>query len=89
MARERMPRGEVLQAAYGVLDKYKMNRAFFVRTDQGTCETLAPPQEAIDSLSPAPIVKVDADVQKSDEQSINEIPIEIDPVSVNATTTKP
>lgn len=48
MARERIPRGEVLQAAYGVLDKYKMNRSFFVKTEQTNCETLAPPVEAID-----------------------------------------
>lgn len=51
MARERYPRGEVLQAAYGVLDKYKMNRAFFVKTDQENCETLPPPQEAVDPLT--------------------------------------
>lgn len=48
MARERIPRGEVLQAAYGVLDKYKMNRSFFVKTEQTDCETLAPPVEAVD-----------------------------------------
>lgn len=46
MARERFPRGEILQAAYGVLDKFKMNRSFFVKTDQEKCETLAPPEEA-------------------------------------------
>jgi hypothetical protein len=51
MARDRIPRGEVLQAAYGVLDKFKMNRSFFVRTDQTSCETLPPPLEAIDPTS--------------------------------------
>lgn len=51
MARERIPRGEVLQAAYGVLDKYKMNRSFFVKTEQTNCETLPPPIEAIDPLA--------------------------------------
>lgn len=50
MARERFPRGEVLQAAYGVLDKFKMNRSFFVKTDQEKCETLPPPPEAEDPL---------------------------------------
>lgn len=49
MARERIPRGEVLQAAYGVFDKYKMNRSFFVKTDQTSCETLPPPVEAVDA----------------------------------------
>lgn len=51
MARERIPRGEVLQAAYGVLDKYKMNRSFFIKTEQTSCETLPPPLEAIDPTS--------------------------------------
>lgn len=48
MARDRIPRGEVLQAAYGVLDKFKMNRTYFVKTDQSDCETQAPPVEAVD-----------------------------------------
>lgn len=48
MARDRVPRGEVLQAAYGVFDKYKMNRSFFVKTEQSNCETLPPPVEAVD-----------------------------------------
>lgn len=48
MTRERIPRGEILQAAYGVLDKYKMNRSFFVKTEQTDCETLPPPLEAVD-----------------------------------------
>lgn len=51
MARERIPRGEVLQAAYGVLDKYKMNRSFFVQTEQTNCETLPPPMEAVDTMA--------------------------------------
>lgn len=51
MSRERNPSGEVLQAAYGVLDKFKMNRSFFVKTDQEKCETLAPPEEAEDPLN--------------------------------------
>lgn len=48
MSRERIPRGEVLQAAYGVFDKYKMNRSYFVKTEQTSCETLPPPVEAVD-----------------------------------------
>jgi hypothetical protein len=57
MARERIPRGEVLQAAYGVLDKYKMNRSFFVQTEQTNCETLPPPLEAIDPTNPTIEIK--------------------------------
>lgn len=51
MSRDRVPKGEVLQAAYGVLDKFKMNRSFFVKTDQENCEVLAPPEEAEDPLT--------------------------------------
>ncbi|EZA61279.1 Apolipoprotein D [Ooceraea biroi] len=46
MTRERIPSGEVLQKAYGVLDKYKISKTFFVRTDQTDCAYLeAPPVE--------------------------------------------
>lgn len=48
MARERVPPGNILQGAYGVLDKYKLSRNFFVKTEQTTCVTLPPPIEAID-----------------------------------------
>lgn len=76
MTRERSPRGEVLQAAYGVLDKFKMNRSFFVKTDQEKCETLPPPQEA-DPLR----VKISA----TNEEAINVVDNKND-VVVEATT---
>lgn len=37
MTRERLAPGTVLQQAYGVLDKYKISRTFFVKTDQSDC----------------------------------------------------
>lgn len=46
LARERIPEGPVVQAAYGVLDKYKISRLFFVKTDQTNCETEPEAQEA-------------------------------------------
>lgn len=49
MTRERIPSGPILQRAYGVLDKYKISRTFFVKTDQTDCETLAPAEEAEDT----------------------------------------
>lgn len=49
LSRQRIPQGEVLQAAYGVLDKYKLNRTFFVKTQQVDCETEAP--VAVDDAS--------------------------------------
>ncbi|KAK4872279.1 hypothetical protein RN001_016403 [Aquatica leii] len=41
MTRERLPPGAVMQHAYGVLDKFKINRAFFVKTDQEGCAVVA------------------------------------------------
>lgn len=38
LGRDRVPDGPVLQQAYGVLDKYKISRTFFVKTDQTDCE---------------------------------------------------
>lgn len=48
LTRERKPEGPVLQAAYGILDKYKISRVFFVKTDQINCETEPEAQEAED-----------------------------------------
>jgi apolipoprotein D and lipocalin family protein len=74
MARERIPRGEILQAAYGVLDKYKMNRSFFVQTEQTNCETLPPPLEAIDPTNPTvEIKKMEPDIVASQETNEPEV----------------
>lgn len=48
LTRERVPDGPVLQAAYGVLDRYKISRTFFVNTDQNDCETKGQAEEAAD-----------------------------------------
>ncbi|XP_055708066.1 apolipoprotein D-like [Phlebotomus papatasi] len=53
MTRDRLPAGDVLQRAYGTLDKYKISRTFFVETDQKDCETVAPPIEAYDPTEPS------------------------------------
>ncbi|XP_047354012.1 apolipoprotein D-like [Vespa velutina] len=42
MTRERIAPGSILQKAYGVLDKYKISKAFFVKTNQEDCAYLAP-----------------------------------------------
>lgn len=41
MTRSRIPPGPVMQEAYGILDKYKISRTFFVRTDQEGCALAA------------------------------------------------
>ncbi|XP_011307795.1 apolipoprotein D [Fopius arisanus] len=43
MTRQRRPVGEILQKAYGVLDKYKISKTFFVKTDQNDCAYLDSP----------------------------------------------
>lgn len=48
MTRERLPPGPIIQRAYGVLDKFKISRTFFIETDQKDCETLPPPIQAAD-----------------------------------------
>lgn len=71
LARSRVPPGPVLQSAYGVLDKYKISRTFFVQTDQENCVTLPPPVEAIDPTEDA-VKNVET---KATEQSVsNEAP---------------
>lgn len=41
MTRERIPDATTLQKAYGVLDQFKINRTFFVKTDQEGCAIAA------------------------------------------------
>ncbi|XP_065165519.1 apolipoprotein D-like [Atheta coriaria] len=37
MTRERLPSHQTLQKGYGILDKFKISRTFFVKTDQAGC----------------------------------------------------
>ncbi|KAI4470524.1 apolipoprotein d [Holotrichia oblita] len=41
LTRERLPAQPILQRAYGVLDKFRINRTFFVKTDQEGCHLAA------------------------------------------------
>lgn len=43
MTRERLAPTAVMQAAYGVLDRYKISRTFFVKTNQADCTILPSP----------------------------------------------
>lgn len=44
--RERFAPGPVMQQAYGILDKYRISRTFFVKSEQKDCDSLPPPVEA-------------------------------------------
>nr|XP_003699772.1 PREDICTED: apolipoprotein D-like [Megachile rotundata] len=47
MTRERLAPGTVLQKAYAVLDKYKISKTFFVKTDQEDCVFLETPVKPV------------------------------------------
>ncbi|CAK9811019.1 Apolipoprotein D [Anthophora plagiata] len=56
MTRDRLAPGTVLQKAYGVLDKYKISKTFFVKTDQEDCayldtQPVAPAEETTENNS--------------------------------------
>lgn len=66
MARERLAAGRTLQRAYGVLDKYRINRSFFVKTIQDDCVIRAPPEPAIDPTEPSTLSRNRDHVPSSD-----------------------
>ncbi|XP_045481705.1 lazarillo protein-like [Harmonia axyridis] len=41
MTRERLPENKIMQKAYGVLDRYKISRTFFQKTEQEGCSLAA------------------------------------------------
>jgi len=50
LTREKLAPGTVMQQAYGVLDKYKLSRTFFVKTDQNSCAiAVAAPNETTEN----------------------------------------
>lgn len=74
MTRERLAPGLVLQRAYGVLDKFKISRAFFVKTNQEDCTIQSAPIEAVDPTpsSDPEDQKVKSEVQgKNSDKVIN------------------
>lgn len=71
LARERIPDGPVLQAAYGVLDRFKISRTFFVNTDQADCETKGDAEEADDETPNSSYDIVVDDDTLADELFVN------------------
>lgn len=52
MTRERLPSGTTMQKAYGILDKFKISRTFFVKTDQEGCAIAASEINAANGITP-------------------------------------
>ncbi|CAL7943778.1 unnamed protein product [Xylocopa violacea] len=65
MTRERLAPGTVLQQAYGVLDKYKISRTFFVKTDQEDCAYLAKPTKPEEPAKPVEVAAPDPQTAES------------------------
>lgn len=82
MTRDRLPTGVVLQKAYGVLDKFKISRTFFVKTDQEGCAIAASDINAANGLTAtSTVVEATGAEQKNldtkpDEQPILTVPQE-------------
>jgi len=85
MSRQRIPRGEILQAAYGVLDKYKMNRSFFVKSDQDDCEILPPIQEAIDPTESSATKNKESEKTENITENVTIIPEEKTEFNISST----
>lgn len=56
MTRERLPPGTIMQHAYGILDKFKISRSFFVKTDQEGCAIVASDINAAQGITPTSTV---------------------------------
>ncbi|XP_026672596.1 uncharacterized protein LOC108628862 [Ceratina calcarata] len=72
MTRDRLAPGTVIQKAYGVLDKYKISKTFFVKTNQEDCALLeirAKPAAAAAAAAAEP-EKETAEVQENSENHV-------------------
>lgn len=56
MTRDRLPSGNTMQKAYGLLDKFKISRTFFVKTDQEGCAVAASDINAANGITPTSTV---------------------------------
>lgn len=81
MTRKRNPTGPELQRAYGALDRYKISRTYFIKTNQNDCDTLPPAQEAVDTET---TVEVENDgTQQEEEQQQQEDTVAEDTANVS------
>ncbi|KAG5894324.1 hypothetical protein JTB14_004368 [Gonioctena quinquepunctata] len=67
MTRDRIPPGPVMQSSYGVLDKFKISRNFFVKTDQEGCAIAASDINAANGITSVSTV---AQATGSDQRKI-------------------
>lgn len=73
MTRERLPSGTTMQRAYGVLDKFKISRTFFVKTDQEGCAIAASDINAANGITPTSTIPEAIGVEQKERPSSEEL----------------
>ncbi|KAK2578717.1 hypothetical protein KPH14_007793 [Odynerus spinipes] len=76
MTRQRVAPGTVLQQAYGVLDKYKISKAFFVKTNQEDCVNLTPAPASPELILAAASEANKPETVAAPEPHVRNVPIE-------------
>ncbi|CAH1962382.1 unnamed protein product [Acanthoscelides obtectus] len=66
MTRERIPSGPVMQRAYGILDKFRISRSFFVKTDQEGCALAASDINAANGITSVSTIAEAYGIQQRD-----------------------
>lgn len=67
MTRERLPSGTTMQRAYGILDKFKISRTFFVKTDQEGCAIAASDINAAAGITPTSTIPESIGVEQKED----------------------
>nr|XP_021200366.2 apolipoprotein D isoform X2 [Helicoverpa armigera] len=80
LSRDRLPSLAVMQNAYAVLDRYKISRTFFLKTNQADCTVLPEPAAASELDAKSADVPVPAPVPVEEKAKEVEQPVErVDP----------
>lgn len=84
MTRERLPSGTTMQKAYGILDKFKISRTFFVKTDQEGCAIAASDINAANGITPTSTIPESIGVEQkgSADKPEQEIKAAVEPEQV-------
>lgn len=84
-----MPSGTTLQKAYGVLDKYKLSRYFFSKTDQNDCHIAEAANNDVDAGTDAVEQTADGVYKNADASPSPVAAPEASPVPVAAAEASP
>lgn len=88
MTRDRQPSPTVFQKAYGVLDRFRISRSFFVKTDQEGCAVAASDINAANGItSTSTVVEatgVDQKTGKDASELTKEVPVPVPALILNS-----